>query len=133
MTVNNRFEAYKLRRELIRSGVEFRFFRNVLGEFNEPTGVHEEVSTVLGLYHESNSFVSRSVGDGTVTRTRKQPMLLCLAEQFAEAGLEYGDFVIVDDVSKKSGHRVLEYIGAVDIADWGLIVDISFREVEDGN
>ena len=59
MTVNKSFEAYKLRREILRSGIELEFFRNAKNEFGEPdiNKESELLGKVSGLYHEQNSYV----------------------------------------------------------------------------
>lgn len=131
--VNNKFEAYKLEREIKRSGTTFRFKRHKRNEFNELSGELELVGTITGLYHETNSQVTESLADGSITRTKKQPALLCLAEDYDTFKLEYGDVVVVSDDASHSRERTLRFIGAVDIANWGIIIDMSFEMVDHGN
>lgn len=131
--VNNRFEAYKLQREIKRSGSTFTFKRHKLNEYKEHSGELEEVGSVTGLYHETNSQVTETLADGSITRTKKQPALLCLADDYRKLKINNGDIVIVSDASPLSSTRELVFTGAVDIADWGIIIDMSFREVDHGN
>lgn len=131
--VNNKFEAYKLKREIKRSGVKFTFKRHKLNEYKELSGELEEIGSVTGLYHETNSQITETLADGSITRTKKQPALLCLADEYRDLELENGDVVVVSDASPLSNDRELVFIGAVDIADWGIIIDMSFREVDHGN
>ena len=77
MTVNKSFEAYKLRREILRSGIELEFFRNAKNEFGEPdiNKESELLGKVSGLYHEQNSYVEVIDGELTRYRAKKIPML----------------------------------------------------------
>lgn len=131
--VNNKFEAYKLEREIKRSGVTFTFKRYKLNEYKEPDGEPEEIGAIKGLYHETNSQVTQTLADGSVTRTKKQPALLCLAEDYNELQVDHGDIVEVSDDAPHSLKRTLKFVGAVDIANWGIIVDMSFEMVDHGN
>lgn len=130
--VNNKFEVYKLKRELKRSGTQFTFVRSKKNEYGEATGEQEVVLKVTGLYHESNSYVSRSFGDGTISRNMKQPQLLCLMEDLDKDTLHQGDVVQVATGTSEMLSKTLEFNGLVDIGNWGLIADLSFSEVDDG-
>ncbi len=130
--INTKFEAYKLKRILRRSGTDFVFRRRKLNKFNEPTGEHEDVSTIRGLYHESNSFITDTVGDAATTRTKKQPMVLCLCEDIESLDLRQGDEMRVATRSPQMTSKTLRYVGCVDIQSWGIIADLSFEEVDDG-
>lgn len=131
--VNNKFEAYKLQREIKRSGIAFTFKRQKLNEFKEPEGEFEVVGVINGLYHETNSQITKTVADGSITRTKKQPALLCLADDYRSLGLKFGDVVTVKNAQPESDEKVVKFVGAVDIANWGIIVDMSFEEVDHGN
>ena len=121
--VNTKFEAYKLRRELKRSGKEYEFKRAKLNKFKEPTGESEFAVKLFGLYHELNSYVVASTGDTTRTRTKKTPMILCLYEDAAT--LKVDDFVEIN--SKK-----MKVTGIVNIQEWSVIADISLEVIDDG-
>lgn len=128
---NTKFEAYKLKREVRRNGVVFEFKRRKLDKFNEPTGELETVAEVRGLYHESNSYITETVGDAATTRTKKQPMLLCLVDDVKSSDLRQGDEIQIPLRSSQMTSVTLRYVGCVDIQNWGIIADLSFEEVDE--
>lgn len=130
--INTKFEAYKLKREIRRSGVNFEFKRRKLDKFNEPSGELEVVAEVKGLYHESNSYITETVGDAAMTRTKKQPMLLCLVDDVKLSDLRRGDEIQIPIRSSQKTSVTLRYVGCVDIQNWGIIADLSFEEVDEG-
>lgn len=130
--INTKFEAYKLKREVRRNGVVFEFKRQKLDKFNEPTGELETVAEVRGLYHESNSYITETVGDAATTRTKKQPMLLCLVDDVKSSDLRQGDEIQTPFRSSQMTSATLRYVGCVDIQNWGIIADLSFEEVDEG-
>lgn len=130
--INTKFEAYKLKREIRRSGVVFEFKRRKLDKFNEPSGELEVVAEVIGLYHEANSYITETVGDAATTRTKKQPMLLCLVDDVKSSDLRRGDEIQIPLRSSQMTSVTLRYVGCVDIQNWGIIADLSFEEVDEG-
>ena len=128
--INTRFEAYKLKRILKRSGVDFVFMRSESNEYGEPEGEPLEVATVRGLYHETNSYVSNTVGDAATTRTKKQPMILCLCEDVESLDLRPGDQTTVPIGAPQTPSKTLKYVGCVDVQNWGIIADLSLEEVD---
>ncbi len=131
--INTAFEAYKVRREVRRCGTKMKFCRHVLDEFGEPSDGLVEVAEVDGLYHEQTSYVTVSSGEGSLTRSKKQPMLLCVADDIANVGVKFGDIVKVPVRSPQMTSKTLKYVGCVDIGNWGIIVDLSFEEVDNGD
>lgn len=131
--INTAFEAYKVRREVRRCGTKLKFYRHVLDEFGEPVGGLVEVAEVNGLYHEQTSYVTVASGDGSLTRKKKQPMLLCVADDIANAEVKFGDIVKLPVRSPQMTSKTLKYVGCVDIGNWGIVIDLSFEEVDDGN
>lgn len=130
--INTKFEAYKLKRILKQSGIEFVFKRQKLNEFDEPEGELEEVARIKGLYHESNSYITDTVGDSATTRTKKQPMILCLCDDFNDITLHQGDVTEVSSRGPQMTSKTLKYVGCIDIQNWGIIADMSFEEVDEG-
>lgn len=122
--INNKFEAYKLIRELKRSGQKYKFFRRGLNKFKEKSTEPEEVCEILGLYHEQTSNVQTITRDGAVTRTEKIPMILCLMSDDVR-GLQIDDEVYINDKTYKVS-------GVVNIMNWDIISDISLEVVDDG-
>lgn len=121
--INTKFEAYKLRRELKKIGTEYKFKRDVLNSFKEPTGESVFAGRLIGLYHEQNSSVSVTAGEATQTRSKKVPMILCLYED--AKSLKVGDFVEFN--SKK-----FVLTGIVNIQEWSIIADISLEVIDNG-
>lgn len=119
--VNNKFEMYKLRRELKRTGKEYVFKRAKSNQFKEPTKDTNDVGKLIGLYHEQNGNISITTGETTQTRTKKVPMILCL---FDDAKfLNVGDMVEINS-------KTFKVTGIVNIQEWNIIADISL-EVSD--
>lgn len=123
--INTKFEAYKIKRELKRSGIEYEFKRNGNNEFNEPTGEPSYVGTITGLYHEQNGSIQITTGDTTQTRTKKVPMILCLYEDAASLALQIGDIV-------KINTKTFSVTGITNIQEWNVISDISLEVVDVG-
>lgn len=123
--VNTRFEAYKIKRELKRSGIDYEFIRSGKNDFGEPTDELETVGKLRGLYHEQNSTIQVTAGDTTKTRTKKIPMILCLYEDTASLRLQ------VDDIVKINA-KTFKVTGVTNIQEWNLISDISLEVVDNG-
>lgn len=123
--INTRFEVYKIKRELKRSGIDYEFIRTNKNDFGEPTDEFEVYGKLKGLYHEQNSTIQIMTGDTTQTRTKKVPMILCLYEDTASLNLQVGDIVIINT-------KTFKVTGITNIQEWNLISDISLEVVDDG-
>lgn len=123
--INTQFEAYKIKRELKRSGIDYEFKRSGVNDFGEPVGEPIVVGTIRGLYHEQNSSVQVTTGDTTQVRTKKIPMILCLYEDTARLALVVGDTVTINA-------KTFKVTGVVNIQEWNLISDISLEVVDSG-
>lgn len=123
--INTRFEAYKIKRELKRSGIDYEFKRAEKNDFDEPVGEPKTVGTLRGLYHEQNGTIQITTGDTTQTRTKKVPMILCLYEDTASLVLQVGDIV-------KINAKTFKVTGVTDIQEWNLISDVSLEVVDSG-
>ena len=127
--INTKFELYKLRRELKRSGISCTFKRNGTNKFGEPISDIEPISdtidvcTVTCLYHEQNSNIQITTGETTQVRTKKIPMLLSVFDDVKD--LIPGDFVVINN-------KKFDVTGVVNIQEWGLIGDISLEVVDNG-
>lgn len=121
--LNKKFEAYKIRREIVRSGSKFIVFRKTRNKFGELCGDAEEIFRFCGLYHEQNSYVKVTVGDAGYYRNKKEPMILCIPCDAEK--LRTGDKIIFEqDVNKK----VYLVSAITNIQEWGIIYDISLEE-----
>lgn len=122
--VNTRFEAYKLKRELKKSGIDYEFKRLSTNKFGEPICENPElVATICGLYHEQNSNIQITSGETTQVRTKKIPMILCLYEDATR--LFPGDIVTINN-------KVFKVAGVVNIQEWSIIGDVSLEVFDDG-
>lgn len=120
--INKQFEAYKIKREIRRSGETYTFMRPSLNEFGEPSGDETEVGSLRGLYHEQNGNVQVTTGDTTQIRTKKLPMILCIYDDAKTLNLQLGDKLYLND-------RILKVVSLVNIQEWNIIGDLSLEEV----
>lgn len=123
--VNTRFEIYKVKRELKRSGTEYEFKRFEMNEFGEPGKKILGVGSLCGLYHEQNSNIQITTGDTTQVRTKKIPMILCLYESAISLVLQVGDFTIINN-------RIYKVTGITNVQEWNIVADISLEVVDNG-
>lgn len=123
--INKQFEAYKIRREIKRSGETYTFKRPVLNEFGEPSGDEIEVGSLRGLYHERyerDSNIRLMTGDTTQIRTKKLPMILCIYDDAKVLNLQLGDKLYLND-------KIFKVVSLVNIQEWNIIGDLSLEEV----
>lgn len=123
--VNTKFEAYKIKRELKRSGIKYEFKRFKKNEFGEQTKELEGIGSLTGLYHEQSSGVNITVSEASQIRSKKTPMILCLYEDTASLALQVGDFVEINS-------RVFKVQGVVNVQEWNIVSDISLEVVDSG-
>lgn len=124
--INKQFEAYKIRREVRRSGETYKFRRHIKNKFGEPVidkDSDSDVCNVKGLYHEENSNIQITTGDTTQVRTKKIPMILCIWDEAKD--LVVGDFTIINQ-------KVFKVTGVVNIQEWSIVADISLEVVDNG-
>lgn len=121
--INTQFEAYKIKRELKRSGIDYEFKRSGLNDFGEPDNELVTVGIIKGLYHEQNSNIQITTGDTTQVRTKKIPMILCLYDDAASLVLQVGDLL---EINK----RQFKVTGITNIQEWNIISDISLEVVD---
>ncbi len=122
--MNKCIELYKVQREIKMHGSDFAVKRNKIDEYKEPTGEQETITTFRGLFHISKTFQTRTVKDGTVTRTKGQPMVLA---DYSDVGeMRNGDVI---------EYNGLEYTVADvnNVEQMNIIADISMELIIDGN
>ena len=105
-------------------GSEFTVKRNKIDEYKEPTGKPEIITAFRGLFHITKTFQTRTVEDGTVTRTKGQPMVLADYSDVKE--IHNGDII---------EYNGLEYtvVDANNIEQMNIIADISMELIMNGN
>lgn len=124
--INTKFEVYKVKRELKRSGKSFEFYRKALNDFGEPISDLQYVGKLKAIYHEENSNIQITTGATTQVRTKKIPMLLCIYDDCINANVKVGDFVILN-------FKKFKVTGIVNIQEWSMVADISLEVFDDGN
>lgn len=124
--INKKFEAYKISREIKRSGCSFTFKRKAKNDFNEPSEEAIVVGNLLGIYHEQNSNIAISTGDTTQYRTKKIPMILCLYPDVSKLELNVNDFVIFNS-------KTFKVTGITNVQEWSIVSDISLEVFDDGS
>lgn len=124
--INKKFEAYKISREIKRSGYSFTFKRKAKNDFNEPSEEAIIVGNLLGIYHEQNSNIAISTGDTTQYRTKKIPMILCLYPDVSKLELNVNDFVIFNS-------KTFKVTGITNVQEWSIVSDISLEVFDDGS
>lgn len=124
--INAKFEEYKLSRELRRSGKPYEFSRHKLNEYGEPLPEKTIIGGLVGLYHESTSYIYLSVSNATQSQTKKVPQILCLYGAVSALGIKANDKVVVNGKE----HRVT---GIDNVQEWNIIADISLELIVDGD
>lgn len=137
--INPKLELYKLKRQIKRNGIPFTYWRFPLNEFGETDREQEPVylCTSKGMYHEftahiTDTYVVLSGTENATSRTRKTPQSLCeydsilfTNEKGETDSVGIGDYVFYNN-------RVMKVAGLQNIMEWNILVDVSFREVDDG-
>lgn len=123
--INTTFEAYKIKRELKRSGIVYEFSRPKKNDFNEPIDNLIVIGAIKGLYHEQSSSIKVTTGDVTQTRNKKIPMILCLHDDTASLKLQIGDIV-------KINANTYKVTGIVNVQEWNIVSDISLEVIDSG-
>lgn len=111
---------HRIEVQLKMRGIEYTFTRSKMDKFGQPIEGDEDESVIVGIYHESNSYIQMTGGDATVIRTRKSPMILCL---FADGDkVKQGDRIVINEKTYKVS-------GVLDIQNYHVVADISLEEV----
>lgn len=89
------FLLHRLQVQLNMRGIEYVFSRQTLDKFGQPIEGDDDENVIVGIYHESNSYIQTTGGNATVIRTRKSPMILCL---FADGDkIKQGDRIVINE------------------------------------
>ena len=114
------FLKNKIQRQLNCKGLEYSFKRGKLDKFKQPTDEVIDIITLKGIYHESNSYITKNVSDAAITQSKKKPMILTLFENIGT--LQQDDFVFINNVKYK-------VTGLLDVQNYGVACEISLEEV----
>lgn len=114
------FLLHRLQVQLNMRGIEYVFSRQALDKFGQPIEGDNDENVIVGIYHESNSYIQMTGGNATVIRTRKSPMILCL---FADGDkIKQGDRIVINEKTYKVS-------GVLDVQNYHIAADISLEEV----
>ena len=132
--INTKFEAYKLKRELKRSGKTYKIERYGVNEYGEPIkgsiNSTSKVGEFKGLYHEQNGYMQMSTTDTTQIISKKIPMIMCLFDDIKELNLKIDDVIMIGEQDKNIDFTEHRITGVTNIQNWGIIADISLEPVE---
>lgn len=118
----SKFLESRLRTQLKFNGVEYSFNEYEEDEYHQMKPTEKTVS-LTGLYHESNSFITEQTSDGSVTRSKKSPMILCLLKD--AKNIKRGYTVEISGGTYK-------VVGYTDVQNYGVVADISLEMVDHG-
>lgn len=126
MSLNTKFEAYKLERELKKLKTYYTIKRYGKNKFGEPDKENPiTVCSILGLYHEENGYVKITTGETTQIRNKKQPRIMALFSDISKENILPEDFININN-------KVYKITDILDIQNWGIISDISLEVVDNG-
>jgi len=126
--INKQFEAYKVKREIKRSGSEYQFKRPETNDFGEPKGTDILIGTLKGIYHDYAAGGSRIeiTTDTIQTRTKKKYQILCVWEDAESLELQVGDFTMING-------KKYDVTGVANIQEWNIIGEVNLEVVDDGS
>lgn len=138
MSINLKFERYKVQREIKRSGTYHTFYRPKKNDFGEP-GELEPILTLRCLYHEYaphtlDTYIYLTGSEGGTVVNKKWPQLLVLFEDIYFADTESSEkysHIKQNDVVY-FGERPYFVSGMRNYQELNIAYDISFVGVDDG-
>lgn len=113
------FLENKIKRLLKTNGIAYTFTSIRTDEYNQPTTEGGEEISIVGVYHEQNSFISVNSSDAASVQKKKSPMILTLLDDSVKR-LKQGDVVLI-------GERMYRVSGILDVQNYGVVADISLE------
>ena len=113
------FLKNKIERQLKCNGLEYTFKRKSLDKFGQETDELVVVKTIKGLYHETNSYVTKKKSDASITTSKKSPMILALFDDAL-------DIKMNDIVSINNSNYIVNDV--LNIQNYSIAVNISLEE-----
>ena len=92
------FLRNKLIRQIKMNGKEYTFYRYGEDDYKQRNQEPEEISTVFGVFHKTNSsdsYLMSKVSDATQISAKPKPMMLLLYEDGLD--LQKDDFVMINE------------------------------------
>lgn len=121
--MNRYFDIASVVRAIRTHGQEFTFKRYNTNDFGEPLAEYTE-TTIQGLYHQTRGYITKSVSDGTISRSKPQPQILTLVDETSKS-LLVGDEVEYNE-------KTYKVTGIDDVNNLGIAIDISLELTDDG-
>lgn len=109
----------KVKRLLKSSGMTYTFTSVLTDEYNQPTTAGGENISIVGVYHEKNSFIKVATSESASVQRKKSPMILTLFDESVKK-LKQGDVLLLGENS----YRVS---GILDVQNYGVVADISLE------
>ena len=118
------FQLHKVRRMIKTQGQKLVFTRMAEDEYHEPNAEDVSYIEITGVYHETYvGHLTKTTADSTVLRQKVSPMFLCLWEEAQH--LLHTDQTTINEKT----YRINQIHN---IAEAGIVADISLEELQDG-
>lgn len=114
------FQLNKVRRLIKAQGRSVVVTRQERNKFNEPNG-EAEIFSVIGVFHETTSYLSKTGSDGSTVRAKPSPMLMCLWDDAKK--LKHTDQVTLNNHTYNIGE-------IKNLCEADVVGDISLEEVQ---
>lgn len=115
------FQTNKIERLLKAQGQQFNFVRKGKNEFGETDNTDlPQISTLVGVYHEQNSYISLSESEASVIPSKPIPMILTTYQRYKNT------LVLPDDKVSING-RNFKVTGITNIQEGNYGIDISLE------
>lgn len=115
-----KWELSKVTREIKTHGEAYTFSRYKLDSRNERTDETEKIAEIKGLFHTVKSYLTKTVGDGNVTHSKGQPVILISYED--------GKILSMDDIVTV-GDMTYHVTGLNNVEQYGILLEVSLEEV----
>ena len=116
-------ELCKVSREIQRHGDKADVYEVILDDYGEYQGKNM-TDSVSVLFHITKGFVSQSIGDATVSRSKGQPAFLMTYSEAEK--IKVGNIVLYNG----KYYRVVE---KNNIQEYNIVVDVSLEVFDDGD
>ena len=115
------FLKHRIEQQLKYNGIEYEFTRYMEDKYHQVVSEEEEKIVITGIYHETNSHITETGSDGSVTTSKPVPMILCLWSD--ASNIKNGDIVEI------SGNRY-KVTGSSNIQNYDIAGDISLELIK---
>lgn len=115
-----RFLEHKIKQQLKFNGVEYEFSFVEEDAYHQES-VSEEKIKIIGIYHETNSHITESGSDGSVTTSKPVPMILCLWSDASK---------IKNGYTVSISGNIYKVTGTSNIQNYDVVGDISLEMVK---